>query len=351
VIDGARVAVVVPAYEEARFIARVVSRVPEFVDLVVVVDDGSRDETAARARVGDRVRVVSHQENRGVGAAIATGYRVAFEAGADVAAVMAGDDQMDPADLEALVREVRTGAAYAKGNRLAWPDAWKAMPLLRFAGNHALSWLTRRMTGLQIHDSQCGYTALARGAWERLGLEDLWPRYGYPNDLLARLAAASLSVREVPVRPVYGDEASGIGWRHALFVIPWVLLRARLRRGAPRRADGRALADERARSALGDERARSALADERGLADERARSRSALADEQARSPRLADERAPRSARLTDEQARPRSRLADEQARPRSGARLADEGAWLRSARRGAEERSRILPGESCESAS
>jgi glycosyltransferase involved in cell wall biosynthesis len=227
------VAVVVPAYNEARLIARTLRSVPAWVDHVIVVDDASEDGTFDRVRELAEVRVMllRHDTNRGVGAAIATGYRAAFGAGAEVAVVMAGDAQMDPADLPALVAPVIAGEAdYAKGDRLSHPGARGFMPVKRWLGNHVLTVLTRFATGLRVRDSQCGYTAIARVAAERIRIEALWPRYGYPNDLLGRIAAAGLRVRDVRVRPIYADEASGIGWRHALFVVPWVLGRVLVRR-------------------------------------------------------------------------------------------------------------------------
>jgi len=231
--SGVRVAVVVPARNEARLIARALAGVPAWVDRIVVVDDASDDATGEVALgLGDgRVRVVRHAQNLGVGAAIATGYGTAFEDGADVAVVMAGDAQMDPADLPALLAPVVRGEAdYAKGNRLAHPEVRRRMPLARLAGNHALSTLTRLVTGLAVSDSQCGYTAVTRDAAARAGLGAMWPRYGYPNDVLGRVAAAGLRVRDVVVAPVYADERSGIGLRHALFVVPWVLARVLARR-------------------------------------------------------------------------------------------------------------------------
>lgn len=224
---------VVPAYNEARLIGRALAAIPEIVDHVVVVDDGSADATAQRAVAsGDaRVEVVRHEQNRGVGAAIASGYRRAFEAGADVAVVMAGDAQMDPADFPALVEPVVRGeVGYAKGDRLSYPGAVQRMPLVRWIGNHGLTWMTRAATGLRIRDSQCGYTALSRTAAARLALGRIWPRYGYPNDLLGALAAARVAVRDVVVRPVYADETSGLRMRHALVMIPWVIVRVAWRR-------------------------------------------------------------------------------------------------------------------------
>lgn len=225
-LDWARVAVVIPAFDEARLIERTLASMPALVDHVVVVDDASTDATAERVEGIDdgRVELLHHRVNRGAGAAIATGYRHAFEAGADVTAVMAADAQMDPHDLGTLLRPVVAGEAdYVKGDRLSHPEAFSRMPLSRWIGNHALTGLTRLATGLDITDSQCGYTALSRHAWERLELERLWPRYGYPNDLLSRAAIANLRVRDVTVRPIYASERSGIRPRHIVTAFPYVL--------------------------------------------------------------------------------------------------------------------------------
>jgi hypothetical protein len=88
------------------------------------------------------------------------------------------------------------------------------MPLSRRIGGHVLSWATSRAIGVPISDSQCGYTAIARAACEMLDLSALWPCYGYPNDLLSRVALRGLTIAEVPVRAVYADEVSRLGARH-----------------------------------------------------------------------------------------------------------------------------------------
>jgi len=150
VLDDAQIAIVVPAYNEARHIAHTLQGIPAFVDRIVVVDDGSRDRTAElAASSGDaRVQIVRHARNRGVGAALKTGYAVAFAAGADVVAIMAGDGQMHPDDLRDLLAPVLRGEAdYAKGDRLSHPEVWRAMPLARLLGTFALSLLTRPLSG------------------------------------------------------------------------------------------------------------------------------------------------------------------------------------------------------------
>ena len=232
-LGNAHIAVVVPAYNEALLIASTLRTVPAYVDHVLVIDDGSVDGTSEIARsVGDeRVRVVQHACNRGVGAALATGYALALEAGADVVAVMAGDGQMHPDDLTRLLWPVVNGEVdYTKGDRLSHPLARLHMPRWRFIGNHVLSTFTRLCTGSALRDSQCGYTALSRRALESLPLDGLWHGYGYPNDLIGQLCLSGAAVRDVVVRPIYGSERSGIRVWHALFVIPWVLLRVLWRR-------------------------------------------------------------------------------------------------------------------------
>jgi glycosyltransferase involved in cell wall biosynthesis len=232
---GHRIAVVVPAYNEADKIARTVRSIPGFVDHVIIVDDGSADGTDRIALRSQRrgLAVLRHQRNRGVGAAIATGYRRAFDDGADVTAVMAGDSQMDPADLATLVGTVVNGGAdYAKGNRFAWPGVSRVMPVHRLAGNVVLSLLTRLATGYRhVFDSQCGYTAANRRALAAILSGPMFARYGYPNDLLARLRAVDARVVDVPVRPVYGPEwRSGIRLSRVIGPLSFVLARAFLQR-------------------------------------------------------------------------------------------------------------------------
>ncbi|MEM7609005.1 MAG: glycosyltransferase family 2 protein [Myxococcota bacterium] len=224
-----RTIAVVPARNEAPFIASVVRRMPACVARTIVVDDGSEDRTGELAKAAG-ADVIRHERARGVGAAIAAGYETAWRHGADVAVVLAGDGQMDPADLPRLLRAIDEGADYVKGDRLSWPGVARVMPAHRLAGNVVLSWLTRQATGLHVSDSQCGYTAITRQAAERCNASSMWPRYGYPNDLLCRLALAGCRVVDVPVRPLYGDEVSGVRWPDATVVVPALLIRGAFRR-------------------------------------------------------------------------------------------------------------------------
>jgi len=230
-LAGKRVAVVVPAFDEEDLIETTLAGMPEFVDQVIVVDDASSDETAERARAaGDpRVEVISHERNQGVGAAILTGYRRALDADIDVTCVMAGDNQMDPADLEAIAGPVARGEVdYAKANRLFTGRAWELIPHTRYLGNAVLSLLTKIASGYwHVADSQSGYTAVGRGTLELLDLDLIYRRYGFPNDMLVHLNVINARVRDVPSRPVYGvGETSGIRLRRVVPAISWLLTKA-----------------------------------------------------------------------------------------------------------------------------
>jgi glycosyltransferase involved in cell wall biosynthesis len=229
-LEGKRVAVVVPAYDEERLVVETLRGIPELVDRIYVVDDASRDGTAERAReVGDpRVEVIRHERNLGVGAAIASGYRRALEEGIDVTCVMAADNQMDGTELEGLAGPVARGEVeYAKANRLVSGEAWKVIPRTRYLGNAVLSLLTKIASGYwHVADSQAGYTALSLDALRRLDLDRLYPSYGFPNDVLVHLNVQNARVRDVPSRPIYDvGETSGIKLRSVVPRISWLLFK------------------------------------------------------------------------------------------------------------------------------
>ena len=230
-LEGKRVAVVVPAFDEEKLIVTTLASIPEYVDRVIVVDDASRDGTAAAAAgTGEeRVTVITHDENRGVGAAIVTGYKRALEDGIDVTCVMAGDNQMDPDDLEAIAGPVARGdVEYAKANRLFTGRAWDLIPRNRYLGNAVLSLLTKIASGYwHVADSQSGYTAVSLKTLELLDLDRIYPRYGFPNDMLVHLNVINARVRDVPSRPVYGvGETSGIRLSKVIPAISWLLTKA-----------------------------------------------------------------------------------------------------------------------------
>ncbi len=235
--ENASVAVVVPAYREAKILPRTLARIPGYVDWIIVVDDGSPDQTFevahAFAQKDPRVHVVRLGFNYGVGRAITEGYQRAMQLGADVIAVMAADDQMDPEDLPGLLQPLTRGTAdYAKGNRLVHHEA-RAMPPIRRAGTRLLARLTGYVAGIaDLDDAQCGYTAISSTMLQKLPLHDIYPRYGYPNDMLLRLAENGARITQPTVRPVYADEISGLSVPKIIVPISGILFRGALRRAA-----------------------------------------------------------------------------------------------------------------------
>lgn len=231
--EGKTVGVVVPCHNEQDLIGGVVATMPPFVDRIIVVDDVSSDRTAevVEALVAadpTRVRLIRHEKNGGVGAAIVTGYKAAVEEEIALTAVMAGDAQMDPEDLEGLVRPVALGECdYAKGNRLFSGDAWRIIPRHRYLGNSALSLMTKIASGYwHVADSQTGYTVASLKALRTIDLDSLYPRYGFPNDILVQLNVFSFRVHDIPVKPVYGvGERSGIRLWKVIPTLSWLLFR------------------------------------------------------------------------------------------------------------------------------
>jgi glycosyltransferase involved in cell wall biosynthesis len=226
------VAVVVPAYNEEKLIAQTLNSLPDLVDKVIVVNDASVDATAMvvkeLAEKNEKITLVEHVENQGVGGAIVTGYKKSRDLAMDVTVVMAGDAQMDPKDLIRIVEPVADASAdYSKGNRLFYGDAWRMIPHYRYLGNSFLSLMTKISSGYwHIADSQSGYTAISLTALRRINLDMIYKRYGMPNDLLIKLNQHDFRVRDVHVRPVYNvGEKSGIKLMHVIPKISWLLLK------------------------------------------------------------------------------------------------------------------------------
>jgi len=280
------IAVVVPTYNEEKQIGHVINSMPDFVDRIVVVNDASTDDTEQIVRefianagkasvdiqrwngkpepnrynraeillyelndkeldkfppsevintnpISEKIILINLEKNSGVGAAIARGYKWCKDHAIDCTAVMAGDNQMDPAELEKICLPVVAGKVdYVKGNRLIHRSAWLVVPRVRYIGNSVLSILNKIASGYwHVSDTQTGYTAISLDALRAIRLHDIYKRYGMPNDMLVKLNIAFCTVAEVPIKPVYniGEESK----MNILSVIPkisWLLFRSFFKR-------------------------------------------------------------------------------------------------------------------------
>ncbi|MCX7000984.1 MAG: glycosyltransferase family 2 protein [Candidatus Sumerlaeota bacterium] len=231
------IGVVVPAYNEEKLIAQTINAMPDFVDKIIIVDDASSDRTSPIVQdiaiTNNKVILISHEKNRGVGSAISTGYIWCRDNNVDIAVCMDGDGQMDPADMPSLLDPVVNNQTdFAKGNRLFTGEAWKKIPRIRYSGNAALSFMTKIASGYwHVTDSQTGYTALNKKGLHLLPIENIYPRYGRPNDFLVTLNIYNMRVKDVPVKPVYGiGEKSGIRLSRDIFRIFFLIIRLFFRR-------------------------------------------------------------------------------------------------------------------------
>jgi len=229
-----RVAVVVPAFHVEDQIAGVLGRMPAFVDRVFVVDDASPDRTAgAVAAAGDpRVTLLRHAANQGVGGAMATGFRAALEAGAEVVVKCDGDGQMDPQDIEALIRPLLEGRAeYSKGCRFHHAPELSTMPSVRRSGNFALTFLMKLASGYwHVLDPQNGFVAIRADTLRRIHLDRLARGYFFENDMLIRLNTLEARVADVPLPSRYAGEPSSLKPGRILIEFPLRLLGGFVRR-------------------------------------------------------------------------------------------------------------------------
>jgi glycosyltransferase involved in cell wall biosynthesis len=216
-----KLGVVVPAYNEELLIGDTIQSIPDYVDRIYVVDDCSADHTGevVRSFADPRLALIRHEKNKGVGGAISTGYKQAVRDGMDIAIVMAGDNQMDPAYLMSLVRPVMAGQAdYTKGNRLINASFRNGMSAWRSLGNYMLTFLNKIASGYwHVEDPQNGYTAISSKALEMLDLDNIYQGYAFENDMLVRLNVFDGKVLNVPIPARYGKERSKIRYIPFIF--------------------------------------------------------------------------------------------------------------------------------------
>jgi dolichol-phosphate mannosyltransferase len=220
------IAVVIPCYRVKRQILEVIRGVPEECEAIYVIDDNCPEGSGAYVSEechDERVRVIYHSENQGVGAAVVTGYRQAQADGMTIIVKIDGDGQMEPRLLMRFAGPILRGDAdYVKGNRFHGVDGIRRMPLARMLGNAALSFMSKLSTGYwNIFDPTNGYTAIHTRIIDEIPLHKVDRRFFFETDLLFRLNLARAKVIDVPMAAVYGEEKSNLSlpWSVAEFLV------------------------------------------------------------------------------------------------------------------------------------
>jgi glycosyltransferase involved in cell wall biosynthesis len=226
--------VVVPAFNVENQIQRVLETMPDFVDRIVVVDDCCTDRTAdvVLEAALEKVTIIRHARNGGVGAAMKTGFAECLEKGYDIVVKMDGDDQMDPRYLPALLYPLcKDECDYVKGNRFDLNAENYSMPLIRRFGNLALSFVNKAASGYwHIFDPQNGFIAIKSKTLKKLRLDWIDDSYYFENSMLVALNIVEARVADVFIPSRYADEKSHLRISWVLRSFPYRLIKSFFRR-------------------------------------------------------------------------------------------------------------------------
>lgn len=197
-------AVVIPAYNEAERIGKVLQEAQKYASLIIVVDDGSTDQTAKVAQKF-KVKVLRHQINLGKGAALKTGCEAAFGMGAKIVVAMDSDGQHKPEDIPRFIKTLKEKKVdLVLGSR----NPSVGMTLIRILGNKIDSFLIARFFGIYVTDPICGFRAFTKKAYQKLAWES--PGYAVETEMVAKAGLEKLSFVEIPIETLYTDKYKGV---------------------------------------------------------------------------------------------------------------------------------------------
>lgn len=209
------IAVVIPCFKVKEKILQVLQGIGKEVSRIYVVDDHCPDGSGKFAEShfkDNRMTVIYHKKNKGVGGAVITGYRAALKDECDIIVKIDGDGQMDPTLISNFIKPIERGIAdYTKGNRFFDAEKAKSMPALRLFGNLLLSFVTKTSSGnWHIFDPTNGYTAIHTSTLRLIPLEKVSNSYFFESDMLFRLNIAEAVIVDIPMHSKYGDETSNL---------------------------------------------------------------------------------------------------------------------------------------------
>lgn len=219
-LNGQKIVVVMPAYNAARTLKRTYDEVMAqgIVDLVIVVDDASHDDTVAIARTLDRAQIEMHPENRGYGANQKTCYRHALAAQADIVIMIHPDYQYTPQLIPAMASMVASGLyPCVLASRILGGGALRGgMPLWKYVANRFLTFVENLLLGAKLSEYHTGYRAFARSLLERLPIEKNSDDFVFDNQILAQIISLGVPIGEVTCPAKYMPEASSINFRRSV---------------------------------------------------------------------------------------------------------------------------------------
>lgn len=231
-----KITVVIPCYKVASHIEQVVKSLPDYISEIILVDDGSPDDTGKvleqLSQQDDRITVVQNARNMGVGGAMVTGFKEALQRGCDIAIKIDGDGQMDTSRITEMVQSIENeGYDFIKGNRFYDKFALRKMPLIRKIGNFGMSFLVKVSSGYwQISDPTNGFIAINKETLQRLDMSWISPRFFFESSLICELYYTGARVKEISMPAIYGEEKSNLSVMKSLLTFPPKLLLRWLRR-------------------------------------------------------------------------------------------------------------------------
>lgn len=228
------ISVVIPAYKVKKHIQEVITTLPKFVTNIIVIDDKCPQNSGeyVLSLHLEKVTVIFHERNQGVGGAVLSGYKKAVELGADIVVKIDGDGQMDPNFMKSLIQPIIDGFAdYTKGNRFKDFKALKSMPKVRLFGNSVLSFLVKMASGYwNVMDPTNGYTAIHKRTLEGINFDNLSKRYFFESDMLIHLNIENMVVKDIAIPAKYGDEESSLSVKKVLYYFPIKILQGLAKR-------------------------------------------------------------------------------------------------------------------------
>lgn len=210
-----KIAVIIPCYKVTDKVLSVLAAINNNVDAIYIIDDACPDHTGSMVRkhcTDKRIKVITHSQNYGVGAAVITGYKSAIEDGHEILVKIDGDGQMDPSLISLFIQPIILRKAdYTKGNRFYNMESLDRMPKIRLFGNAILSFITKISSGYwNIFDPTNGYTAIHSDVLKKLPLNKISNRYFFESDMLFRLNTVRAVVVDIPMDANYSDEISNL---------------------------------------------------------------------------------------------------------------------------------------------